>query len=112
MSKPPLLSLVIEYFTRRGYEVKKYVVDEEEDADPNVFDLIVQKYKEVHPVRVKEWNRTVGVNMIISLDKAAHALSYSSPIMVADKFSDHAKAYASRRGIILLTRSEIMRGLM
>jgi predicted RecB family endonuclease len=110
MIRPSLLNLTIEYFTRRGFEVKKYEA-EDEDAKPNEFDLIVQKNKEVHPIRVKDWKRTVGVNMVINLDKASQNASYSSPILVAEKFSDYAKAYANRRGIILLTKSEIIRSL-
>jgi hypothetical protein len=105
-----LMNLTVEYFTRRGYEVKKDEAQEELNNPPK-FDLIVSKRTEVHPVRVKEWNRTVGVNIVINLDKASEQSRLSSPILVAEKFSDHAKAYANRRGIMLITRFEIMRSL-
>jgi len=110
MSRSSLNDLTVEYFTRRGYQVKKAETDEESVGSPD-FDLIVSKKGEVHPVRIKDWNRTLGVNIVISLDKASQAASFSSPILVSEKFSDHAKAYANRRGIILITRLEMMRSL-
>ena len=110
MRRPSLVSLAVEYFTRRGYTVKDEANQEEIQSPPR-FDLVVGKRKEVHPVWVKDWNRTVGVNIIINLDKASRAAGFSSPILVADKFSDHAKAYANRRGIILVTKSEMTRRL-
>jgi hypothetical protein len=103
------MNLTIEYFTRRGYEVKR---DESQgERRPSNFDLIVSKRKEVHPVRVKDWNRTVGVNIVINFDKASQGSGFSNPILVADKFSEHAKAYASRRGIMLITKHEMIRSL-
>jgi hypothetical protein len=104
------LNLTFEYFTRRGYEIKKNPTQDEIDNFPQ-FDLIVSKRKEVHPVRVKDWNRTVGVNIIINMDKASQRSGFSNPILVSEKFSEHAKAYANRRGIILITKFEIMRSL-
>jgi hypothetical protein len=104
------LNLTFEYFTRRGYEIKKNPTQDEIDNFPK-FDLIVSKRKEVHPVRVKDWNRTVGVNIIINMDKASQRSGFSNPILVSEKFSEHAKAYANRRGIILITKFEIMRSL-
>jgi hypothetical protein len=104
------MDLTVEYFNRRGYEVKK---DEPQEGlnTPPKFNLIVSKRKEIHPVRIKEWNRTVGVNIVINMDKASQQSGFSSPILVAEKFSEHAKAYANRRGIMLITKFEIMRSL-
>jgi hypothetical protein len=104
------MDLTVEYFNRRGYEVKK---DEPQEGlnTPPKFNLIVSKRKEIHPVRIKEWNRTVGVNIVINMDKASQQSGFSSPILVSEKFSEHAKAYANRRGIMLITKFEIMRSL-
>ena len=110
MAHHSLMNLTVEYFTRRGYEVKKDQTQDEVDNFPE-FDLIVSKRKEVHPVRVKDWNRTVGVNIVINMDKASQKSGFSSPILVSEKFSEHAKAYANRRGIMLITKFEIMRSL-
>lgn len=110
MTHYSLMDLTVEYFNRRGYEVKK---DEPQEGlnTPPKFNLIVSKRKEIHPVRIKEWNRTVGVNIVINMDKASQQSGFSSPILVAEKFSEHAKAYATRRGIMLITKFEIMRSL-
>jgi len=110
MARPSLMKLTIEYFKRRGYEVEKGDREERSRGSPE-FDLIVSKRKEAYPVMIKDWNRTVGVNIVINSDKASQTAGFSSPILVAEKFSEHAKAYANRRGIILITRSEIIRSL-
>jgi len=110
MTHPSLMDLTVEYFTRRGYEVRKDKNQEDLEESPQ-FDLVVSKRKEVHPVRVKDWNRTVGVNIVINLDQTCRGARFSSPILVAEKFSEHAKAYATRRGIMLVTKSEMVRSL-
>ncbi|MBS7615087.1 restriction endonuclease [Candidatus Bathyarchaeota archaeon] len=111
MARKSLMNLTVEYFMRRGYDVKTNQ-DEVDHDNFSEFDLVVSKRKEVHPVRVKDWNRTVGVNIVINMDKASQCAGFSNPILVAEKFSEHAKAYANRRGIVLLSRFEIMRSLM
>ncbi len=108
MSQPNLLSIANKYFTMRGYKIKTSSGDE----DPirfKRFDLVIQKGNDVRPVLIKDWNRTVGVNIVINVDKASQAAGFSSPFLVAEKFSEHARAYANRRGIKLITKSEMRR---
>jgi hypothetical protein len=104
------MNLTIEYFTRRGYGVKRDE-NQEQLRRSSFFDLIASKRKEVHPVWVKDWNRTVGVNIVINFDKASESSGFSNPILVAEKFSEHARAYAGRRGIMLITKPEMIRSL-
>ena len=106
-----LRDLAIKYFMRRGYRVDKPRFDESYSRNPRI-DLIATKQNRVHPVMIKNWRRTVGVNVVISLDKESQDKGFSNPMLVAEKFSEHAKAYANRRGIILITKSEIIRELM
>ncbi|MEO0069394.1 MAG: isoaspartyl peptidase/L-asparaginase [candidate division WOR-3 bacterium] len=92
---------------RRGYDVKtnQAQVDDDNFSD---FDLVVSKRKEIHPVRVKDWNRTVGVNIVINIDKASQRAGFSNPILVAEKVmteTDHlilggegAQLFARRMG--------------
>ncbi len=75
------------------------------------FDLIVQKGRVEQGVWVRDWNRTIGVNVIINIDKASDDVGLASPIIVGDKFSDHAKSYANRRKITLLTKRQITSSL-
>jgi hypothetical protein len=49
--------------------------------------------------------------MVINMDKASEDVGFSNPIMVSEKFSGHAKAYANRMGVTLLTRRQILRRL-
>lgn len=71
------------------------------------FDLLITKSTEKRVVQILNWKRTVGVNVVINLDKASEDVGLKKPILVSEKFSSHAKAYANRKGIILLTRREL-----
>jgi hypothetical protein len=75
------------------------------------FDLIVQKGRVEQGVWIRDWNRTIGVNVIIGLDMASDDVGLSNPIMIGEKFSDHAKSYSNRRKITLLTRQKIAMSL-
>jgi len=75
------------------------------------FDLIVQKSRVEQGVWIRDWNRTIGVNVIIGLDMASDDVGLSNPIMIGEKFSDHAKSYSNRRKLMLLTRQKIAMSL-
>jgi hypothetical protein len=103
-----LIELAVKYFKKEGYKVhKENVVMEGYSGQTRQFDLIVQKGRQEQGVWVRDWNRTVGVNLIISLDTASEDVGLGSPIMIADKFSDHAKSYSNRRKITLLTKQKM-----
>ncbi len=110
--KSDLLVLVMKYFKKMGYKVRQETaVLEGFSGITRKFDLIVQKGRVAQGVWVKDWNRTIGVNVTINLDKASEDVGLTNPILVGRKFSDHAKAYANRRKIMLLTRRQILLGL-
>jgi len=111
MRRTHLIDLAVAYFKQRGYKLEMNMSQEGISGLDRKFDLITRKGNETHPVWVRDWNRTVGVNIVINIDKSSEDAGYSSPILIADKFSDHAKAYANRRGVKLITRSEIRRSL-
>ena len=109
MSRLSLASLAVKYFRQNGYETEKDAVLEGVSGLSRRFDLIVWRGKEKRSVWIKDWNRTVGVNMVINIDKAAEDVGVPKPIIIAEKFSGHAKAYANRRGITLLSKQQILR---
>ena len=111
MSRASLIELVAKYFRQNGYKVEKDAVLEGFSGLPHRFDLIIRKGKEQRSVWIKDWKRTVGVNMVINMDKASEDVGFPKPIMISEKFSGHAKAYANRRGITLLSKRQIMRRL-
>jgi hypothetical protein len=98
-----LITQSIEYFQRTGYAIESNVTLEGFSGLIYFFDLVITKGQEKHPVLIKDWKRTVGVNMIINADKASENTHLSQPIIISNKFSDHAKAYANKRRITLLT---------
>jgi len=111
MSASSLVNLATTYFRQRGYKIETNVVMEGFSGLPHTFDLVVRKGKEQHLVVIRDWKRTVGVNIIINMDKAAEDVGIPNPIMISEKFSGHAKAYANRRGVTLISKYQIERGL-
>jgi hypothetical protein len=108
-TKPPseLVELAMRYFKKEGYKVERETTMREGFSGiSRKFDLIVQKGRLVQGVWIRDWNRTIGVNVIINLDKASEDVGLSNPILIGEKFSDHAKAYANRRKIMLLTKRQ------
>ena len=103
-----LIGLAVKYFKKEGYKVNREEATlEGYSGETRHFDLIVQKGRQEQGVWVRDWNRTVGVNLIIGLDTASEDVGLGSPIMIADKFSDHAKSYSNRRKITLLTKQKM-----
>jgi len=103
-----LLDLAISYFKKEGYRVNgENIVLEGHSGVGRHFDLIVQKGRLEQGVWVRDWNRTIGVNVIINLDTSSEDVDLSSPIMIGEKFSDHAKSYSNRRKLTLLTKQKI-----
>jgi len=109
-SKPRsyLMDLALQYFKKEGYKVNgENVRMEGHSGVLRHFDFVVQKGRSEQGVWVRDWNRTIGVNVIINLDTSSDDVNFSSPIMIGDKFSDHAKSYSNRRKINLLTKQKI-----
>jgi hypothetical protein len=103
-----LVKQAIRYFQEKGYRVEKEnVVFEGFSGITRKFDLVVQKGKLAQGVWVRAWQRTIGVNMVINLDKASEDVGLTNPIMIGEKFSEHVKSYANRRKILLLTRRQL-----
>jgi len=107
-----LLKLTTRYFKKAGYKIEKEkAVLEGFCGVSRKFDLIVQKGRMSHGVWVRDWKRTIGINVVINLDKASEDVGLANPIIVGEQFSDHAKSYANRRKIILLTKQQILTSL-
>lgn len=110
--KSGLMDLAAQYFKKEGYKVTN--TDSAMEGFSGIsrkFDLVVQKGRLEQGVWVRDWNRTIGVNVIINLDTSSADVGLSNPIMIGEKFSDHAKSYSNRRKITLLTKQKIMMSL-
>lgn len=107
-----LISLAIKYLKKEGYKIEQEkTVLEGRTGVLRKFDLIVQRGRATQGVWIRDWNRTIGINMVINLDKASEDVGLSNPILIGEKFSDHAKAYANRRKITLITKTQILTSL-
>ncbi len=111
MSASVLVDSVITYYRHKGYRVERNAAGEGKTGLPYTFDLVIKKGEEQRVIWIREWRRTVGVNMVINMDKTADDVGMPNPIMISTKFSGHAKAYANRRGVTLLTKREIVQRL-
>jgi hypothetical protein len=107
-SRVHLTDLAVAYFKKEGYKVNSENVKlEGHSGVARHFDLIVQKGRLEQGVWVRDWNRTIGVNVIIGLDTASDDVGLANPILVGEKFSDHAKSYSNRKKITLLTKQKL-----
>ncbi|MEM2904134.1 MAG: restriction endonuclease [Candidatus Bathyarchaeia archaeon] len=106
-----LLEAATEFFAQRGFRVEKNVALEGNSGLEHSFDLLLSDgRRERTAVWIMDWSRTVGVNMVIKLDRAAADANVRNSAIIAGKFSDHAKAYANRRRIKLIDKREIAAG--
>jgi len=104
-----LVDSVAEFFASRGFHVEKSVILEGDSGLEHFFDLLLSDgRKERTVIWVKDWSRTVGVNMVIKLDRAASDTNVRNSAIVAGRFSDHAKAYANRRRVRLVEKREVL----
>ena len=110
--KSKLSELAVQYFKKEGYKInREEAVVEGFSGISRKFNLVVQKGRLEQGVWIRDWNRTIGVNVIIGLDMASDDVGFSNPIMIGEKFSDHAKSYSNRRKLTLLTRQKIAMSL-
>jgi len=107
MSSATLNELAAKYFRKKGYKTEQDITIEGASGMPRRFDLLIARSNEQRVVKILNWNRTVGVNIVINLDKASEDVGLKKPIIISEKFSSHAKAYANRKGILLLTKREL-----
>jgi len=106
------MELAIQYFKKEGYKInREEAAVEGFSGISRKFNLVVQKGRLEQGVWIRDWNRTIGVNVIIGLDMASDDVGFSNPIMIGEKFSDHAKSYSNRRKLTLLTRQKIAMSL-
>ncbi len=111
-SRLNLVQLAIRYFRKKGYKVEQEMTTlDGYSGISRKFDLIVQKGHLMQGVWIRDWKRTIGVNIVINLDKASDDVGLTNPIIIGEKFSDHAKSYGNRRKITLLTKRQISMGL-
>ena len=106
-SQLKLVQLAIRYFRKKGYRVEHETTLEGYSGISRKFDLTVQRGRLVQGVWIRDWKRTIGVNVVINLDKASEDVGLSNPIIIGAMFSDHAKSYANRRKVTLLTKRRI-----
>ena len=103
-----LMDMARNYFKKEGYRLKNEAITVEGDSGViRHFDLVVQKGRDEQVVWIRDWNRTIGVNVVIGLDTASMDVGMPNPIMIGEKFSDHAKSYSNRRKIMLLTKQKL-----
>ncbi|NIQ06487.1 MAG: hypothetical protein GWO20_12405, partial [Candidatus Korarchaeota archaeon] len=71
-SRLTLTELALQYFRKKGYKVEgEETTLEGYSGIEREFDLIVRRGDLTQGVWIKDWKRTIGVNVVINLDKAS-----------------------------------------
>jgi len=109
----PLKKLAEEYWRRKGYLVKKKVAMRGINGDTYTFSYVLRKTSnhtsnEEIGVLVRDWKRSVGVDVLIKTDQIAEATGIKKIMVLANMFSANARNYAKSRSILLLSRSELI----
>ncbi|MEM3692936.1 MAG: hypothetical protein QXI39_02805 [Candidatus Bathyarchaeia archaeon] len=108
-----LIEMALEYFRIRGFECQAPAILRGISGKSYRFDIVLRgKDGKRRVVWVKDWNRYVGINVIIALDVASEDVRIPNPVMVGRGFSDNVRTYSRRRGISLITDREILSSLM
>ncbi|MFX0097225.1 MAG: restriction endonuclease [Candidatus Hodarchaeota archaeon] len=108
MQKRSLKELAVEFFETQGYKV----TEDEIVKSKYSIDLLIKEREDIlHGVVVKDWKRTVGVNVLLRLDRAISKAGLQQGIVVGPSFSSHARSYANKRKIKLITYSEVRKHL-
>ena len=102
-----LKELAAKYFRKKGYKTESDIELEGRSGVLRKFDLIITKPDARQTVHVLAWKRTVGVNQVINTDKASEDVNLRKPILISEKFSSHAKSYANRNGVTLVTTRDL-----
>src|SRR4030043_2149147 len=90
-----LMELAVKYFKKEGYKInQENTTLDGFTGTSRKFNLIVQKGRVEQGVWIRDWNRTIGVNVIITLDMASDDVGLSSPIMIGGEFRDQRKAFS------------------
>ena len=61
-----LNDLAEKYFHKKGYKTESEITMEGVSGMPRKFDLVIRKPKEQRVVKILNWNRTVGINIVIN----------------------------------------------
>ena len=109
MAHQTLLSSASNFFESMGYTVEYDMTYEGFSGLVHKFDLLVRKGKEEHVVLVMDWKRTVGIDVVIKAEKAAEDVDFPHPILIANRFSEHSKAYSNKKRIRLMTGNELLK---
>ena len=107
LKTPEFEKYLMALFSLDGYEARTAIDDlhRQDDAD-----LIATKKKETILIQFNHWDEdTVGTRPIQSLQKAASALRATRCIAITlGRFSADAVAWASRKGVVLMTGNDLV----
>ena len=59
-------------------------------------------------VLIRDWKRSVGVDVLIKTDQIAEATGIKKIMVLGNMFSANARTFAKSRGILLLSRSDLV----
>ena len=113
LKNTPLRELAEEFWRRKGFLVEKTVAMRGINGDTYTFAYVLRKpsnhaSNEEIGVLVRDWKRSVGVDVLIKTDQIAETTGLKKIMVLANRFSANARTYAKSRSILLLSRSELI----
>ena len=113
LKNTPLTELAEQFWRRKGFLVEKEIAMRGINGDTYTFSYVLRKRSndgsnEKIGVLVRDWKRSIGVDILIKTDQIAEATGIEKIMVLGNMFSANARNYAKSRSILLLSRSELI----
>lgn len=113
LKNTPLPRLAEKLWHMQGFSIEENYEKRGINGDSYKFDYVLRKHSkskstEEIGVLVRDWKRSVGVDVLIKIDQIAETTGMKQIMVLGNMFSANARTFAKSRGIILLVRSDLI----
>lgn len=124
MAGIPLKEASLESITRKFFQVKGFIIREKvrlrgKSSQNHEFNMLLSQSGDKgsnagnpedigYGVLIKDWKRSIGVNVIIKFDQMIEDVGLEGGIIVGNDFSANAQNFAKKCGIVSYSRGELV----
>ena len=109
--EPELYDLAYDFFKQMNFQIQENITLIGASGKKYKLTMIVNLPKEVEIneilVDVVDWNRAVGVDRLIRFERILSDLNNRKGMIISNRFSDSAKNFAKRIGLIIYNRNHL-----
>ena len=106
-----LYKLVVDFFKKMNFQIKEDITLLGASGKRHHFQMLIKEDNDVDIneilVQVVDWNRAVGVDRLIRLERMLKDLNNRKGMIISNSFSKSAINFAKRRGLILYSREHL-----